>query len=396
MNPPITNLSDDDLAQRLAALTTPVHAPTGLWQRALPAKPTRGLRLIFSRKLPAPWLAAAASLFLVFILAAALLPSLGKARSVSSARLRVSPSTYSAVEGADQLKSGAAERLSYGYKFEPPAPGNPAPADSWRAEGLGRNIQGKWKEQPARSAEPTPDLPRQVIRKATIELTTPDVRAALLKASMILNLATGEFTENSSLTGEGPTAHATLTLRVAAPRLSEVLNQLRALGKVTSEQTTGDDVTDQVVDTDARLRNEQRIESELLDLLSSRKDAPLDDILAVRTQLANIRESIERLTAQRDRLSHLVSLATILVVITTDSAPPPEPARIGIWDYFKASLADSWHSGLGALADTIAAVVRIAIGGLIWWLLLLTLFLTALHLYRRTGRAAAREPAPTE
>ena len=212
-------------------------------------------------------------------------------------------------------------------------------------------------------------LDRHVIRKATIELLTADVRATFLKATQLLSEARSEYLEASSLTGTGDEMQASLTLRVAADRLSEVLNQLRQLGEVRSEDSRGEDVTSQVVDLDARLRNERRIETELLELLDKRDDAPLREILELRNHINRVRQSIERLTAQQQRLSRLVSLATILVIIRAEDAPQPKPVS-DLGKYFSENVGASWTSGLRFLSDTIAGLLRVLVGGVIWWVLL--------------------------
>ena len=127
---------------------------------------------------------------------------------------------------------------------------------------------------------------RHVIRKVTMELTSTDVAATFLKARQLVSEAGGEYIEQSSLAGEGDSTRASLTLRVSASRLSDVLNELRKLGVVVSEEARGEDVTNQVVDLDARLRNERRVEQELLELLESRDDSPLEEILKLRAEIA--------------------------------------------------------------------------------------------------------------
>jgi hypothetical protein len=127
---------------------------------------------------------------------------------------------------------------------------------------------------PGLPSDAIPPGARHVIQKATIELRTDDVRSAFLKTQHLISVASGEYVENSSLSGSGRDAYASLTLRIAVDRLSDVLNELRQLGEVTSEQLVGEDVTAQVVDLEARLRNEQRVETELLELLCSICAAP--------------------------------------------------------------------------------------------------------------------------
>lgn len=228
---------------------------------------------------------------------------------------------------------------------------------------------------------------RSVIRKATMELIAKDVRAAFAKALHIVSEAGDEYVQDSGITGVDEDAQATLTLRVRADRLGAVLNELRELGVVQSEKLMGEDVTAQIVDLEARLRNERRVEQELLELMDKRHDAPLKEILDLRSHISSVRQSIEQITAQRERFGRLVSLATILVIIRPEPKPaeetnPQEEKKISA--YFGESVADSWHDGLLYLADSMAATLRILIGGLIWWVVAIALLLAArAHLQRR-------------
>ncbi|MEE8169730.1 MAG: DUF4349 domain-containing protein [Phycisphaerae bacterium] len=228
---------------------------------------------------------------------------------------------------------------------------------------------------------------RQVVRKATIELASDDVNAAFLKAAHLISEAEGEYVEQSSISGSGVEAAANLTLRVSARRLSDVLNELRKLGDVRSEHGEGRDVTGQVVDVEARLRNERRIETELLELLDKRPDAPLTEILELRETLGEIRQRIEELTTRREQLDRLVSLATILVIIRATDATARSSIE-GIGAYLTDSLAGAWRAGLVFLVDTVAVVFRVLIGGLVWWVLLVTIVVLARQ-HRRRARSRA-------
>jgi len=241
---------------------------------------------------------------------------------------------------------------------------------------VGYAVQGVSETEPAGE--------RQVVRKATIELVATDVRTAFFKASHLVSAAQGEYVQDSSLTGTGTQLQGTLTLRVAVARLSDVLNELRTLGEVRVETNGGEDVTAQVVDVEARLRNERRVEQELLELLDKRSDAPLKEILDLRTSLGNVRQSIEQLIAQREQLSRLVALATVLVVIHPADAKPLPPA--GLAAYFRDTLQRAWRGGLTFLVDTVAGLVAVVIGGLIWWVLLLVVVLSV-RIYVRRRRA---------
>jgi hypothetical protein len=323
----------DRLETELAEMTRWEGDEPGLWELALQAEAQgysgdrsagSSMRSIWNRPLRTPAmigvLSAAACVVLVV---SVMLPSLGRARSAAHV-----PAESSDVWG------------------ESPHPARLAPDVSSQL----------------RSGGPTPshDLPnRQVVRKVTVELAVDDVSAAYMKALRLVSEAHGEFIEESSLSGAG---RGTLTLRVSVERLSGVLDELRALGTVTDEKSSGEDVTDQVVDLEARISNEQLVEKELLELLESRADAPLEDLLRLREEVNRVRVSIERMTAQRERLSRLVSLASVLVIIRAEDEPVEEPEQASLWGGFAGSLGDSWTGGVRVLGETVAGIVRVLVG----------------------------------
>lgn len=346
---------DERLESSLRALSTwdaePPEPP--LWRRALDRHAAAGAGVratgrIWSRHIPEPVLGALAAVLVVAALVGVFLPALGRARS---------PALVSSLPAAESS-------ADYALPASSPAPSTPAATD--QASTFRPSPRALTAAQQDEAAAPI--IQRAVIRKATLELRCPDVPAAAAKATLLLNEAGGEYVQESSLRGEGSGARAQLTLRVAADRMSQVLAELRSLGRVTGESSSGTDVTTQVIDLEARLRNETRVEAELLELLASRDDAPLADVLQLRQQIALVRSEIERLTAQRDQLSRLVSLGTVLLIIRGTDAP--DDGGFSFAGAFGDSLGRAWRSGLRALASSVAFLVHIAIGGAIWWALL--------------------------
>lgn len=220
----------------------------------------------------------------------------------------------------------------------------------------------------AQGADATPAGPRAIVRKATLELRCDDVRIAFAKATQLLSAPRGEFLAESALSGGAQDAYATLTLRVEAGRLDGFLEALRGLGSVASEHASGEDVTAQIVDLDARIRNEQRVEQELLELLSSRTDAPLADVLKLRTAIADVRGAIERMQAQRVHLGRLTQLATVLLILRTTDAPVEEKTDT-LGAYFGDAVRRAWTAGVRFVADSSAVVVAVAVGLAPWALL---------------------------
>lgn len=327
---------------------------------------------VFTRRLSPRVSAAAMICLLVVVSGVLLLPSLGKARSSARSDSLVLPNA--AVPVTDAIMSSHESRL------QRPLEASVAPASSQVPSGAS-------------------SLDRMVVRKVSIDLTVEEVGSAFQKAQLLISEGSGEYIEQSSLLTPNENqgkAGATITLRVRSERVGAILLRIRELGEVRAETASGDDVTDQAVDLDARITNERRVEAELLQLLDSRAQGGLSDILALRANLNQVREGIERLVAQRDRLSKQAALATILITLR-EHGKPAEPGATapGLATQFSKSIGDAWHDALALLIDAASFIVRVMVGGLPFWAGLLLVAALARRLWRWSGQRAAQEPAPT-
>ncbi|MGH7131682.1 MAG: DUF4349 domain-containing protein [Phycisphaerales bacterium] len=405
--------NDAELEQQLAALSSWDTPAPAVWKRVVPQGTSGGgWRSLIQRPLPGTIMGALAAVLVLALAIGLILPSLSKARSSARVTWAVTDGDLDGRKSASSAARGENEK-SFDYIMNgriSAGGGDPGEArlpthsvdTNWKLDGLslqGRAIYGgSTPTDPANANRTTsPDPSRQVIRKAMIEMIAKDVRTTFAKVPLILSEAQGEFVQESSMVAdarEPDRVTATIVIRVAASRLSKVLGELRELGKVTTESAGGEDVTDQMVDLDARLRNEQRIEKELLALMDTRKDAPLKEIMELRASLDSVRQGIERMAAQRERIGRLVSLATVMVVIRTDKPDPPAPEpkpepTIG------SKFTDAAKSGWANLVGTLTWIVEVAIGGLVWWLIVGLCMTLAWRAARRAMRRGAEESAPS-
>ena len=85
-----------------------------------------------------------------------------------------------------------------------------------------------------------------------------------------------------------------ISIRVPSQGLAGVIQRLREwAGKVQSEVITSEDVTDEYVDLNSRLVNEQRTEAALIGILERAQQ--VEDALNVQRELSGVQENIERL-----------------------------------------------------------------------------------------------------
>jgi hypothetical protein len=170
----------------------------------------------------------------------------------------------------------------------------------------------------ASGGETKPVNLRKVVRKATLSLEVSSVGAAHARAVAIAEQRGGYVTTANRVDtrGDGDAGEvSSLSLRVPGAELSAVLGELRKLaaGSV-SEQIGSEDVTDEVVDLDARLRNQRRLEEQLLELMKTA--TTVEAALKVHQELGNVRGEIERLDGRRQFLERETTWATINVTFT--------------------------------------------------------------------------------
>jgi hypothetical protein len=215
---------------------------------------------------------------------------------------------------------------------------------------------------------------RQIIRRAMVDVVATDVQVAFRKAQDLVKVELGEFVQESTLSGAGKAMTGRVVLRLEPSRLAEVMQAARGLGELAAEQTGGDDVTDRLTDLDAQIRNEQRVEKEMLELFDLRKDAPLKEVLDLREQLARVRGNIERMQASKSQMGRLVSLATLTLTIRPEPdvtiAPPVVEETPSFGARFSKEIGRSWDRATNNLVSSAGWAVETAIGGLPTWTVL--------------------------
>ncbi len=114
---------------------------------------------------------------------------------------------------------------------------------------------------------------------------------------------------------------ASITLRVPAERFDELLTRLQELAdvEVVSMATREADVTGQIVDLEARIRNLEASEASYRALLE--RAERIEDILTVQSRLDDVRGQIEQLEAQLQAVEGQAALSTLTVTIIPRSEP---------------------------------------------------------------------------
>src|SRR5471032_672993 len=160
-------------------------------------------------------------------------------------------------------------------------------------------------------------IPPMIARGAQLSLTTKDfakTRQALEEILKRHKAYIGQLNVNSP-SGAGRTLDA--TLRVPATELDAALAELKKLGHVEQESQSGEEVTRQYVDLEARLTNARNAEQRLTSLLRERT-GKLQDVLSVEKEITRVRGEIESMEGERKNLGARVEFATVHLTINEE------------------------------------------------------------------------------
>jgi Domain of unknown function (DUF4349) len=230
----------------------------------------------------------------------------------------------------------------------------------------------------------------RIVRTGTMDLEVTDVNLAVSAARDLIR-GMGGYIGASSTTNEDDRPLATITYRIPVDRWEDALAGLRGLNgltkKVVAERTEAVEVTGQIVDLEARIRNLRASEAALQGIAA--KAGKISDVLEVEAQLTNVRGQIEQLTAQLTDISGRADYATLVTTFATVIVAVDVAAKG--WDP-SVVVDEASASMVGILQELAGAGIWFAIVWLPILLVLAILAVAAMWVARRTG--LLRRPVP--
>jgi hypothetical protein len=264
--------------------------------------------------------------------------------------------------------------------YEAPTAPAPAPERAAADAGGGSPVQPAAAQLPP--ALPDSTLGRRLIRTADVGLVVDDVPGARRDAAMAVRRA-GGFVGAENENRYGDRLEVRLTLRVPAARFDEVLAALTSDGDAVAHRNVRvEDVTEQYVDLEARLRARRAVLDRYLVLLARADDVA--EILAVEARVAETQEAIEVAEGQLRALRDRVGLSTIELTISDDA-----PSALAGGPPFMRRVREAFAVGLAGVENLAVGIVAL------WpaWLILAAMGLALRALLRRRRPAAPAAPA---
>lgn len=199
-----------------------------------------------------------------------------------------------------------------------------------------------------------------------LSLLAKDV-AKVVQQATELATASGGYVERESNDSyqDGPSAQ--LVLKVPAAQYQSSLDQLAALGsQVLSRNSQAQDVTQQVVDVNSRLKSQQASVDRVRALMAQAQS--ITDVVSLESELSRREADLESLQSQQQALSTQAALSTIAVSVQSDH--PATGAATKKPDSFGSSLGHALGGGWHVLV-TILRWMLIALAAALPFVLLL-------------------------
>jgi uncharacterized protein DUF4349 len=203
-------------------------------------------------------------------------------------------------------------------------------------------------------------IERKIIRNAnlTVEVTAPadnQRKITSIAESHQGFVVTSEATQSTTDDKAKPQVTINLVVRVPAAQFNQVMEEIRATAtRVLQEKITGQDVTEDFIDLEARIKNQKALEAQFIEIM--KRAGKVEDALEVQRQLADVRTEIEKLEGRKRFLENQASLSTITL---TMQSPTQIVNAIGFWYSIRSAFADGVDVAAAIILFLIRAVIAL-------------------------------------
>lgn len=156
-----------------------------------------------------------------------------------------------------------------------------------------------------------------IIKRGDISMQVNDANIATINISDLATSMQGSVLTKSLNKDSNDLLSGYITIQVPSDKFDIAFSATKEFGsEVTSENVSAEDVTEQVIDIEVRLKNAQAEEASYLAVLA--KAETVEDILAVQQYLSQVRQTIEQLEAEQKYLSTQTTYSVITVYMTEE------------------------------------------------------------------------------
>lgn len=219
-------------------------------------------------------------------------------------------------------------------------------------------------------------LERNIVWRGELVLRVVSVEKARDEVASLVRSWRGYIKSSSLGDSTSQTPRAELIIRVPVGSFEEAMSRLEQLGERVSGRSDSEDVTEQIVDIEARLRTMKAQEETYRQLLGQAKT--VGQVIEVQDRLSALRADIESLEARSAKLKELSSLSTIHLTLIQRPSSERSSQSAG-W------ASDAWANAVNGVAAALRALAVAAIFAFVWIPVWLPCGILLIALYRRVS-----------
>ncbi len=213
-------------------------------------------------------------------------------------------------------------------------------------------------------------IERKIIQTADLRVEVKDIQSADGEIINLIYEIDGFISNSRRWEVSNQRQYSSYTLRIPADKFTEALSKVESLGKVKDRSSYGQDVTEEYIDVESRLKNLTLQEERYRELLD--RATVVEDILKIEQELERVRSSIESLQGRMNYLNDQIDLSTIYVELME-----PEPITSS-----DVGIVNALRQALRSMVDTFYDLI-VRLGIIIPYLILIVLAYLIYRIFRK-------------
>ena len=249
------------------------------------------------------------------------------------------------------------------------SPGVLHKAEDAQQEGEFKEPQQQRPSSPVtKTPAPVPaDWDKQIIKNAELQMRVKELKPATTAIQEAIRFS-GGYTASASEVQLASQLKSEMVIRVPREKFEELLNRLSGYAdSITQKTITSEDVTEEYIDTKARILVKEKTRDQYFEFLKRAKN--IEEVLKVQSEITNLQEDIEAATGRINYIQHKSALSSIHLVFYQDiplvNMPDATPG-------FSLELMNSIKTGWTIIQSLVIMIVSIwpfwIAGAVIWFI----------------------------
>lgn len=205
--------------------------------------------------------------------------------------------------------------------------------------------------------EKIPDVKEQrmIIKTGSLSIEVEKFDESETKITGIVKGYNGFIANSKSSSNSSGNKSGTITVKVPADKFDALVFEVGKIGKVMNQNIQANDVTEEYVDLEARLKTQKELEQRLVKLLNE-KASKLTEVIEVEEKLASVRQKIESIEGKMKLLKSQSDFSTLSI-----SVYEPSMINTSSGGGFFYELGQAIKKGLSGFTNVLAVSITLLI-----------------------------------